>query len=146
MDNLKPIHKFNGGAGATLCHECRTIISNGFTNDILCPKCTDDNLFNEKYFQDEEQEEIKPVYKYKLVRSRDGLTKVGSNVIWVEFGEDSYFRERFEEPAVNRSLLLDFIGITFTWMTTPIEEIIEEREDYIKFKTENSEYELFINF
>lgn len=145
MNNLEPIHKFNGGLGATLCHECRRIISNGFTNDILCPKCTDDNLFNEKYFPDEEQEDIKPVRKYKLVRSRDGLTKVGDNVIWVEFGEDSFFKSKHDEPAVGRNLVLDFLGITFTWMTTTITEIVEQRDGYIKFNTKNSIYELFTN-
>jgi hypothetical protein len=31
----------------------------------------------------------------------------------------------------------------FTWTTTVIEEIIEEREGYIKFRTSNSVYELF---
>jgi hypothetical protein len=31
----------------------------------------------------------------------------------------------------------------FTWQTTVITEITEQREDYIKFKTENSNYELF---
>jgi hypothetical protein len=30
----------------------------------------------------------------------------------------------------------------FTWQTTTITEIVEEREDYIKFKTQNSNYEL----
>jgi hypothetical protein len=28
-------------------------------------------------------------------------------------------------------------------MTTPITEIIEEKEDYVKFKTKNSVYKLF---
>jgi hypothetical protein len=31
----------------------------------------------------------------------------------------------------------------FTWQTTPIIEIVEQRNDYIKFKTKNSSYELF---
>ena len=33
---MKPIHKFNNGRGATLCHKCRTIISIGFTEDLFC--------------------------------------------------------------------------------------------------------------
>ena len=33
---MKPIHKFNDGNGATLCHRCRTIISTGFTKDLYC--------------------------------------------------------------------------------------------------------------
>ena len=31
----------------------------------------------------------------------------------------------------------------FTWMTTDITEIVEEQEDYIKFKTQNSNYTLW---
>lgn len=34
-----PIHKFNGGVGATLCTECRVIITEGFTDDTYCQKC-----------------------------------------------------------------------------------------------------------
>lgn len=36
---MKPIHKFNGGNGATLCHGCRVIISTGMTSDVLCSEC-----------------------------------------------------------------------------------------------------------
>jgi hypothetical protein len=31
----------------------------------------------------------------------------------------------------------------FAWQTTVVTEIVEQKEDYIKFKTENSNYELF---
>ena len=36
---MKPIHKLNGGRGATLCHKCSVIISVGLTNDLHCDKC-----------------------------------------------------------------------------------------------------------
>jgi hypothetical protein len=36
---MKPIHKFNGGKGATLCHTCHVTISVGLTNDLYCKKC-----------------------------------------------------------------------------------------------------------
>ena len=36
---MKPIHKLNGGDGATICLACRTIIIEGFTNDVLCKVC-----------------------------------------------------------------------------------------------------------
>jgi hypothetical protein len=36
---MKPIHKYNGGAGATLCHQCRVIITTGLTEDLYCSKC-----------------------------------------------------------------------------------------------------------
>ena len=32
--------------------------------------------------------------------------------------------------------------VLFTWQTTNVTEIVEQREDYIKFKTQNSNYEL----
>ena len=35
-----PIHKFNNGNGATLCHKCSKIISTGFIKDLYCStKC-----------------------------------------------------------------------------------------------------------
>lgn len=36
---FKPIHKFNNGSGATLCHKCRVIINEGFTNKFYCDEC-----------------------------------------------------------------------------------------------------------
>ena len=33
---MKPIHKFNNGNGATLCHFCSKIINTGFTGDLYC--------------------------------------------------------------------------------------------------------------
>jgi hypothetical protein len=44
---------------------------------------------------------------------------------------------------VNRSLLMSPFNDFFTWQTTPITEIIEQRDGYIKFKTSNSIYELY---
>ncbi len=37
--NIKPIHKFNGGKGATLCHNCSVIITEGLTDNLYCMKC-----------------------------------------------------------------------------------------------------------
>ncbi len=35
-----PIHKFNNGKGATICHKCSKIISTGLTKDLYCStKC-----------------------------------------------------------------------------------------------------------
>lgn len=36
---MKSKWKFNNGNGATLCHKCTTIISVGFTQDLICDKC-----------------------------------------------------------------------------------------------------------
>lgn len=36
---MKPIHKLNNGQCATLCNQCRCIISTGHTEDIYCKEC-----------------------------------------------------------------------------------------------------------
>ena len=80
---------------------------------------------------------------WKLVRERDGLTKQSKGIKWLEWNEDGSFKEQFEEGAIGRSLLMSPFNQSFTWQTTNVTEIVEQREDYIKFKTENSNYELF---
>lgn len=124
----KPIHKFNGGNGATLCHECGTLISEGLTEDILCEKCGGSLE-----------------YKYTLIRERDGLKKQGKSVLWVEWDENGYFKEYHKDPDRGRSLVLDFSGGNFSWMTTGVSQMVERQDNYIKFTTRNSTYELFIN-
>jgi len=50
-EELKPKHKFNNGRGATLCHRCGVIITEGLTDDLYCSdevKCAE----NKKRFQD----------------------------------------------------------------------------------------------
>jgi len=81
--------------------------------------------------------------KYRLVRERDGLTKQSEDIMWLEFGDDGFFKEKHTEPAIGRSLLMSPFNNFFTWQTTVVTEIVEQKEDYIKFKTENSNYELF---
>lgn len=81
--------------------------------------------------------------KYRLVRERDGLTHYGREMGWIEWGEDSRVKEKHDEPAVGRSCMLDPHRLNFTWLTTSVTEIVEQRDDYIKFKTQNSNYELF---
>ena len=80
---------------------------------------------------------------WKLVRERDGLTKHSVDVMWLEWNDEGRFKEKHTEPAVGRSLLMSPFNEFFTWQTTSVTEITEQREDYIKFKTGNSTYELF---
>ena len=89
------------------------------------------------------EELTQPAPNYKLVRERDGLTKQSEDVMWIEFGENGFFKAKHDEPAIGRSLLMSPFNQFFTWQTTVVTEIVEQREDYIKFKTENSNYELF---
>ena len=80
---------------------------------------------------------------WKLVRERDGLTKQSAEVMWVEFNEEGKFKSKHDEPAVDRSLIMSPFNQFFTWQTTPITEVLEKQENFLKFKTKNSVYELW---
>ena len=81
---------------------------------------------------------------YKLVRESDGLTKYGQKMGWIEWDEDTNrFKALHDSVAVGRSCMLDPHRMSFTWCTTVVTEVVEQREDYIKFNTKNSVYELF---
>ena len=88
---------------------------------------------------------VEDLFKYKLVRERDGLSNVGHKVGWIEWNEDGTFKKLHDEAAVGRSLILDPQRISYTWMTTTVTEILEQKENYIKFATTNSIYELWEN-
>ena len=90
-----------------------------------------------------EQGVIDDQFKWKLVRENDGLTKHSKEVMWIEFNEGGLFKDKHNEPAIGRSLMMSPFTFSFTWQTTSITEILEQREDYIKFKTRNSTYELW---
>jgi len=125
--SIKPIHKFNGGLGATLCNKCKKIITNGLTDDLYC-----------------ERHGGVPNLKYKLVKIDDDFfVKYANNVNWIEWNEDGTFKKSHEDVEVGRSLVLDFNLGNFTWMTTQV--ISYEKSEYIiYFKTKNSEYALSI--
>ena len=84
----------------------------------------------------------KPEAKYILKRLNDGLTKTGSRVQYIEWDENSSEGKSFHDDVkVGRSLMLE-PRMQFTWLTTIITEIVEQRPGYIKFQTQNSTYEL----
>ena len=84
-----------------------------------------------------------PTKNYKLVRESDGLTKQSKEVMWIEFNDEGRFKSKYDEPAVGRSFILDPNRMSFTWCTSTVTEVLEEREGYCKFKTQNSDYELW---
>lgn len=92
-----------------------------------------------------EQGVVKPVneFQWKLVRERDGLTKQSKAVKWLEWNDEGRFKAEHDQPAVGYSLIMSPFNQFFTWQTTSITEIVEKQEDYIKFKTQNSNYELW---
>jgi hypothetical protein len=79
---------------------------------------------------------------YRLARYNDGKIIYGANIGWVEWNDDGKFKELHQKPAIGLSLLMSPFDERFTWLTTPITEIIEQNDGHILFKTENSKYEL----
>jgi hypothetical protein len=133
---MKPIHKLNNGNGATLCNHCSKIIPTGLTDALFCSQeCAVKENWSYEEFSEQQ-------YNYKLVRE-DGLKKQSKDICWLEFDENGKFKAKHKDIAVGRSLLMSPFSQFFTWQTTDIKEIIEQREDYIKFKTTNSIYELY---
>ena len=113
----------------------------GVQPKILLTQNEDGNLELDEAFESIFGKELNP--RYKLVRERDGLIKTSIAIKWLEFNEDGRYKADFEDIAVGRSLLMSPFGPSFTWQTTSVTEIVEQKEDYIKFNTENSSYELF---
>ena len=90
-----------------------------------------------------EQGVIENEFNWKLVRERDGLTNQSKDIMWIEWNEDGTLKEKHDTVAIGRSLLMSPFNQFFTWQTTPITEIVEEQDDYIKFNTQNSNYKLW---
>lgn len=53
-NTMKPFYKLNNGNGATLCNECKVVISEGFIDDLLCEKCNQKQQIVEIMQKDEE--------------------------------------------------------------------------------------------
>lgn len=80
---------------------------------------------------------------YRLVREHDSLERESEEITWIEWNESGRFKAKHDTPDIGRSLIMSPFNDFFTWQTTDVTEIVEQREDYIKFKTKNSTYELF---
>jgi hypothetical protein len=79
---------------------------------------------------------------YTLARHNDGKTLRGANIGWVEWNDDGKFKYLHQKPEVGFSLMVDPHSWSYTWLTTPVTDIIEQGDRYIIFQTENSKYEL----
>jgi len=86
---------------------------------------------------------IEKEFNWKLVRERDGLTNQSKDIKWIEWNEEGRFKADHKEPAVGRALLMSPFNDFFTWMTTDVTEILENQDGYVKFRTRNSNYELW---
>jgi hypothetical protein len=64
-------------------------------------------------------------------------------ITWDE--ESAIGRVDGHQPELGKSILVGHISSSDTWITTTIEEVLEEIRtedvDYIRFRTQNSEYE-----
>lgn len=109
---------------------------------ILLTQDKDGNLKMDDW-QSELMKIIENEFNWKLVRKRDGLTKQSEKIMWLEWNDNGTFKSNHDKPVVGRSLLMSPFNDFFTWQTTEITEVVEEREDYIKFQTKNSTYELW---
>lgn len=123
----KPIHKFNGGVGATLCNKCSAIISTGLTDALYCYKCLN----------------ITP--KYTLERVNDGLIKKGNKLIWIRWKSSGLYKRKLTKIEVGASLYLIDYSFVNMWLTTPVKEIFVNSRNYIEFYTRNSHYKLYKN-
>jgi len=82
-------------------------------------------------------------HNYRLVRERDGLINKSFAIKWLEFDDEGRYKADFQSAAIGRSLIMSPFNIYYTWQTTQVTEILEEKDNYIRFATENSIYELF---
>lgn len=73
----------------------------------------------------------------KLVRQRDNLTKEGT-IEFVEFDKNGRGKNIHMKPEVGFSCIVNRTLMSYTWMTSPITEVISETE----FKTKNSNYKI----
>jgi hypothetical protein len=87
-----------------------------------------------------EQGAIENEFNWKLRREGDGKTCKSKEVLWLEWNENGTFKEKHDKPAIGRSLIMSPFNDFFTWQTTDIKEILEERDGYIRFTTRNSVY------
>ena len=82
---MKPIHKLNGGLGATLCQLCSIIITTGLSQDLYCDKC-----LSERVKIDSEFKQIKERAN-NLMRLKNG------------FKDNQFYEQMDKEVHKNRS-------------------------------------------
>lgn len=136
------IFKFNGSLGALLCSQCSKIIKTGIQFTEEESMAMRGKIEMAPQYCEDCDNDFKPTHKYMLFRS-DGLRKKGNHVMWIEWNEDGTFKDKHDEPAVGRSLILDGDRFEYTWLTTSVKEILEQKENFINFTTKNSHYKLY---
>lgn len=67
-----------------------------------------------------------------------------SKVDFITFDDEGKYQSHSTEPSIGSSLVLNGI-FNYSWQTTSITEILEQKDNYLKFKTKNSIYLLTKN-
>jgi len=99
-------------------------------NQIICSKCGKINQYSD----------------FTLLKVGDVKNIQKSNKIeWIEFDSIGEFKSKHENPKTGFALLFFPINDLFSIQTTKIKEIIKQTDNLIHFKTQNSEYKLFIS-
>ena len=73
---------------------------------------------------------------FKITRINDNKIIETEDYKFIVFNEDNRGRELVDTPEVGASLIVPPYNGMFSWMTSPIVEVISE----FHFKTKNSEY------
>ena len=76
----------------------------------------------------------------ELINLETGSIKRGKTHSWIQWNEDSTFNSTHKEPLIERSLIIDPNQLVYTWLTSPIKEIVKQTETEVEFKTKNSHY------
>lgn len=83
----KPVHKYNGGIGATLCHNCRVIITTGLVDRIYCDECAENKVVYHNRYRD----------KIIFEHIDDKVTMKGGN--WLRYGYDDQENITMVDPS-----------------------------------------------
>lgn len=101
---MKPIHKFNGGLGATLCHKCRVIINVGFSEELYCKNCINIKEMAQQKLYTEEQvrEGIKSALDgFGIGETEDTIDIVMSKLVPIELPSDKEIARFALEETTN---------------------------------------------
>jgi len=137
---MKPIHKFNNGRGATLCHQCSVIITTGLTDDLYCEECKDHRkkllieimkededlgLYIEQMEKEESEQETLEEFAEKVSRAfdNDNYKALMDLVI-----DGAKWQQEQDKNKYSEENIIDFIAN---------ELVIEKKEFIMKKKLKN---------
>ena len=78
---------------------------------------------------------------FKLTRLDDNHIITGIYSSAVLYDEDKIYKEVMGERPIKGCSMVIARGINSYWITTEITEILEDTQNYVRFKTKNSLYE-----